>query len=56
MLKPLRWLSHTSPGAVGVSSMLADIKIAACDAAFLSALMILTLQRYKQYLKLVNEL
>ena len=51
MQRPLRWLSHTSPDAVGVSSKSADIKIAACDAALLTALMILTLQRYKQYLK-----
>ena len=51
MLKPLRWLSHTSPDAVGISLMLADTKIAADDAAFHSALKFLTLQRYKKYLK-----
>ena len=38
MQRPLRWLSHTSPDAVGVSSKSADIKIAAYDAAFLTAL------------------
>jgi hypothetical protein len=54
MLKPLRWLSHTSPDAVGISLMLADIKIAAYDAAFHSALTILTLQRYNFSLKHTN--
>jgi hypothetical protein len=38
MRMPLRSLSDTSPDAVGISSMLADIKIAACDAALLTAL------------------
>jgi hypothetical protein len=49
MRKPLRWLSHTSPGAVGISLSSADTKIAACDAAFLTAFVVLTLQRYKLY-------
>jgi hypothetical protein len=54
MLKPLRWLSHTSPDAVGISLMLADTKIAAYDAAFHSALKFLTLQRYNFFLKYTN--
>jgi hypothetical protein len=54
MLKPLRWLSHTSPDAVGISLMLADTKIAADDAAFHSALKFLTLQRYNFFSKYTN--
>jgi hypothetical protein len=55
MRMPLRSLSDTSPGAVGISSMLADIKIAACYAAFLTALEIFDVAKIRKiFLNLQN--